>query len=122
MSTYYACLSNVIKISVASTLIDGNIKAIIQRSEELTAELNNKYEGLNLKDLSNFMSNSSLQQWEVEDLWGGHKTLNLNMLSLSTQEKKLNYSVDSYFKGMLCAGLSKAEKAPKVPRALKQTQ
>ncbi|KAG9311922.1 SNF2 family DNA-dependent ATPase [Chiua virens] len=104
-------------------LINENIEAIIQRGEERTAELNSKYEGLNLEDLSNFKSDSNLQQWEGEDFRGGaRKSLNLNMLSLSKRERKMNYSVDSYFKDTLRAGPSKTEKAPKMPRAPKQIQ
>jgi len=104
-------------------LINEDIEAIVQRGEERTAELNSKYEGLNLEDLSNFKSDSSLQQWEGEDFRsGGRKALNLNMLSLSKRERKLNYSVDSYFKDTLRAGPSKTEKAPKMPRAPKQIQ
>lgn len=123
MSTYHACPGDVIKIFVASTLINEDIEAIIQRGEERTAELSSKYEGLNLEDLSNFKTDSSLQQWEGEDFRsGGRKALNLNMLSLSKRERKLNYSVDSYFKDTLRAGPSKTEKAPKLPRAPKQIQ
>ncbi|KIK93086.1 hypothetical protein PAXRUDRAFT_829348 [Paxillus rubicundulus Ve08.2h10] len=103
-------------------LINGDIEVIIQRGEERTAELNSKYEGLNLEDLSNFKTDSSLQQWEGEDFRAGRKTLNLNMLSLSKRERKMNYSVDSYFKDTLRAGPSKTEKAPKAPRAPKQIQ
>jgi hypothetical protein len=33
-------------------------------------ELSTKYEGLNLEDLSNFKSDSSIQQWEGEDFRG----------------------------------------------------
>ncbi|KAI0268255.1 SNF2 family N-terminal domain-containing protein [Gloeopeniophorella convolvens] len=101
--------------------IDGDIDAIIQRGEERTAELNQKYEGLNLEDLSNFKSDSSLQQWDGEDFRSGQrKSLNFNPLSLSKRERKLNYSVDSYFKETMRAGPSKTEKAPKLPRAPKQ--
>jgi SWI/SNF-related matrix-associated actin-dependent regulator of chromatin subfamily A member 5 len=101
--------------------IDDDIDAIIQRGEERTAVLSQKYEGLNLEDLSNFKSDSSLQQWDGEDFRSGqHKPLNFNPLSLSKRERKLNYSVDSYFKETMRAGPSKTEKAPKLPRAPKQ--
>lgn len=116
-------VGDIINTPVASTLIKEDIEAIIHRGEERTAELNSKYEGLNLEDLSNFKSDSSLQQWEGEDFrGGGRKTLNLNMLSLSKRERKMNYSVDSYFKDTLRVGPSKTEKAPKMPRAPKQIQ
>ncbi|KAF8266870.1 SNF2 family DNA-dependent ATPase [Lactarius quietus] len=107
--------------SAENFLIDDDIDAIIQRGEERTAELSQKYEGLNLEDLSNFKSDSSLQQWEGEDFRSGQrKPLNFNPLSLSKRERKLNYSVDGYFKETMRAGPSKTEKAPKLPRAPKQ--
>lgn len=107
--------------SFNSFQIDDDIDAIIQRGEERTAEINQKYEGLNLEDLSNFKTDSSLQQWDGEDFRSGQpKTLNFNPLSLSKRERKLNYSVDGYFKETMRAGPSKTEKAPKLPRAPKQ--
>jgi len=51
--------------------INDDIDAIIQRGEERTAELNSKYEGLNLEDLNNFKSDASVQQWEGEDFRPG---------------------------------------------------
>jgi SWI/SNF-related matrix-associated actin-dependent regulator of chromatin subfamily A member 5 len=52
-------------------MINDDIEAIIQRGEERTMELNNKYEALNLEDLSNFKSEASVQQWEGEDFRTG---------------------------------------------------
>ena len=52
-------------------VINDDIEAIIQRGEERTAELNSKYEGLNLEDLNNFKSDASVQQWEGEDFRPG---------------------------------------------------
>ncbi|KAL6303969.1 SNF2 family DNA-dependent ATPase [Sparassis latifolia] len=104
-------------------LINDDIDAIIQRGEERTNELNSKYEGLTFEDLSNFKSEASVQQWEGEDFrTGQRKILQFNPLALSKRERKLNYSVDSYFKETMRAGPSKTEKAPKVPRAPKQIQ
>ncbi|KIY43532.1 hypothetical protein FISHEDRAFT_53398 [Fistulina hepatica ATCC 64428] len=101
-------------------LINDDIEAIIARGEQRTNELNAKYEGLDLEDLSNFKSDASVQQWEGEDFRPGKKNVNFNMISLSKRERKSNYSVDSYFKDTL-KGPAKVEKAPKVPRAPKQT-
>ncbi|TEB28250.1 transcription activator snf2l1 [Coprinellus micaceus] len=107
--------------SADQMMIDDDIDAIINRGEERTAELNSKYETLNLEDLSNFKSDASVQQWEGEDFRGGaRKQLNFNILSLSKRERKSNYSVDNYFKDTLRAGTSKTDKAPKIPRAPKQ--
>jgi SWI/SNF-related matrix-associated actin-dependent regulator of chromatin subfamily A member 5 len=100
--------------------VDDDIDAIIAAGEERTVELNNRYEGLNFDDLSNFKSESTLQQWDGEDFRAGKKRLNLNPLELSKRERKLNYSVDSYFKDAMRAGPSKTEKLPKIPRAPKQ--
>lgn len=56
-------------------MIDDDIDAIINRGEERTAELNSKYEALNLEDLSNFKSDASVQQWEGEDFRSGVSVL-----------------------------------------------
>ncbi|OSX66869.1 hypothetical protein POSPLADRAFT_1063816 [Postia placenta MAD-698-R-SB12] len=103
-------------------MINDDIEAIIQRGEARTTELNSKYEELTFEDLSNFKSEASVQQWEGEDFRAGRKTLQFNPLALSKRERKLNYSVDSYFKETMRAGPSKTEKAPKMPRAPKQIQ
>lgn len=123
-------------------MINDDIEAIIQRGEARTTELNSKYEGLTFEDLSNFKSEASVQQWEGEDFRAGvsdlflgnaqdilielglqqRKALQFNPLALSKRERKLNYSVDSYFKETMRAGPSKTEKAPKMPRAPKQIQ
>jgi len=52
-------------------VVNDDIDAIILRGEERTAELNSKYEGLNLEDLNNFKSDASVQQWEGEDFRPG---------------------------------------------------
>ena len=103
-------------------MVNDDIDAIIHRGEERTQQLNSKYEGLSFEDLSNFKSEASVQQWEGEDFRGQRKTLQFNPLALSKRERKLNYSVDSYFKETMRAGPSKTEKAPKIPRAPKQIQ
>ena len=48
--------------------------------------------------------------------------MQFNPLALSKRERKLNYSVDAYFKENMRAGPSKQDKAPKLPRAPKQLQ
>jgi hypothetical protein len=51
-------------------LIDDDIDDIITRGESRTAELSQKYEGLNLEDLNNFKSEMTVQKWEGEDFGG----------------------------------------------------
>ncbi|KAJ3557468.1 hypothetical protein NM688_g1461 [Phlebia brevispora] len=108
--------------SADDLMINDDIEAIIQRGEERTAELSSRYEGLSFDALSTFKSDSSVQQWEGEDFRTGRKPLQFNPLALSKRERKLNYSVDAYFKESMRAGASKTEKAPKLPRAPKQLQ
>jgi hypothetical protein len=64
----HGCL---ILIHLLRLMINDDIDAIIQHGEERTMELNNKYEALNLEDLSNFKSEASVQQWEGEDFRAG---------------------------------------------------
>jgi SWI/SNF-related matrix-associated actin-dependent regulator of chromatin subfamily A member 5 len=54
----------VIRIIKQCNLGWSSIDAIIRRGEEHTPELNTKYEGLNLEDLSGFKSDALVQQWE----------------------------------------------------------
>ena len=50
--------------------VDDDIDAIIAQGEDRTLKLNSRYEGLNFEDLSNFKSESTVQQWEGEDFRG----------------------------------------------------
>ncbi|QRV80676.1 chromatin remodeling complex subunit [Ceratobasidium sp. AG-Ba] len=106
--------------STDNMMIDNDIEAIIARGEERTAELNQKYEGLNLEDLSNFKSENMIQTWEGEDFQSKRKTIGLNWIQPSKRERKGNYSIDQYYKDAMRAGPSKQDKGPKVPRAPKQ--
>ncbi|EJC98571.1 uncharacterized protein FOMMEDRAFT_95786 [Fomitiporia mediterranea MF3/22] len=106
-------------INSSDTLtVDDDIDKIILHGEERTAELNSKYEGLNFEDLNNFKSDSMLA-WESEGA-KNRPNLGLDLLSLSKRERKLNYSVDAYYKETMRAGQAKPDKAPKLPRAPKQ--
>lgn len=55
------------RVDHCSMLIDDDIDAIIRRGEDRTAELNAKYQGLDLDALNNFRSESLVNQWEGED-------------------------------------------------------
>lgn len=52
-------------------MVNDDIETIIQRGEHRTAEIQSKYETLNLEDLSNFKSDASVQKWDGEDFRGG---------------------------------------------------
>lgn len=51
-------------------LIDDDIDDIITRGESRTVELSQKYETLNLEDLTNFKSEMTVQNWEGENFAG----------------------------------------------------
>ncbi|KAG8713692.1 hypothetical protein FRC08_012938 [Ceratobasidium sp. 394] len=106
--------------STDDMMVDNDIEEIIARGEERTAVLNQKYEGLNLEDLSNFKSENMIQTWEGEDFQNKRKTIGLNWIQPSKRERKGNYSIDQYYKDAMRAGPSKPDKGPKVPRAPKQ--
>src|ERR1700735_2978778 len=127
--------------TIISLMINDDIVTIIQH-EDRTVELNSKYKGLDLDDLNNFKSSCGSAKGrrklpitcelllDANVLKGvcltsvfvprAKKALNFNLLSLSKRECKTNYPVDSYFKDTLLTGPSKTDKAPKMPRALKQ--
>jgi SWI/SNF-related matrix-associated actin-dependent regulator of chromatin subfamily A member 5 len=118
-----------------SLMINDDIEAVIQRGEQKTAEISNKYEGLSFDDLNNFKSDTMIQQWEGEDFRGGVSRssilIGLNdvvftcqrknagfFLEPSKRERKNNYSIDGYYKEAMRAN-AKPDKGPKLPRAPK---
>jgi len=105
--------------SADDLMIDDDTEEIIQRGEEHTEVINKKYEGFNFDDLNNFKSDSMLQ-FEGEDCRNGRQALGLSLLSLFERERKLNYSVDVYYKETMRAGPSNKDKPARVPRAPKQ--
>ncbi|GFZ42856.1 DNA helicase [Saitozyma sp. JCM 24511] len=103
--------------SSTSMLIDDDIDAIIRRGEERTAELNAKYQGLDLDALNNFRSESLVNQWEGEDYTAKRK--NMIWIEPAKRERKGNYSIDQYYRDNMKVGGPKVEK-PKVVRPPKQ--
>ncbi|KZT62725.1 hypothetical protein CALCODRAFT_522329 [Calocera cornea HHB12733] len=101
-------------------LVNDDIEEIIARGEKMTAELNSKYEQLNLDDLTNFKTESTIQTWEGENFEGRKfMPLSLNWLEPEKRARKANYSIDQYYKDTMRAGPVAAPK-PKMPRAPKQ--
>ena len=76
-------------------MINDDIEAIIRRGEERTIELNSKYEGLNLEDLSNFKSDASVQQWEGEDFRTGVRLYRVNHLQCAQTHHLATQSAQS---------------------------
>jgi hypothetical protein len=53
-----------------SLAVDDDIEKIIREGEERTAELNKKYEGMNLDALTNFQSELATRSWEGQTYSG----------------------------------------------------
>ncbi|KLT41054.1 putative chromatin remodelling complex ATPase chain [Cutaneotrichosporon oleaginosum] len=107
------------KIINSSTdmMVDDDIDDIIRRGEEKTAELNKKYQGLDLDALNNFRSESLINQWEGEDFAAKRKSM--IWIEPAKRERKGNYSIDQYYRDNMKTGPSKPDK-PKIPRPPKQ--
>jgi SWI/SNF-related matrix-associated actin-dependent regulator of chromatin subfamily A member 5 len=101
-----------------SLLIDDDIDAIIKRGEERTTALQDKYQSLNLDDLNNFKSESTMQ-WEGQDFSNKGGARGAFWIEPSKRERKgqMNYNVDEYYRGAINP---KKPNAPKAPRAPKQ--
>ncbi|KAK9477069.1 SNF2 family N-terminal domain-containing protein [Lipomyces japonicus] len=97
-----------------------DIDEILQRSEERTAKLNERYSKLGLDDLQKFTSDSAYE-WNGEDFakkkQGG---VAFNWINPAKRERKeQTYSVDKYYKGVLQTG-GRTAGPPKAPKAPKQ--
>ena len=97
--------------------IDEDIDAIIAKGEERTALLQKKYEGVNLDDLNNFKSETTMS-WEGTEYAGGKKKVGQLWIEPSKRERKANYSVDGYYRDAMRQNPKQA--GPKAPRAPKQ--
>ncbi|KAI9247151.1 SNF2 family N-terminal domain-containing protein [Phascolomyces articulosus] len=93
-----------------------DIEEIIRRGEEKTAELNKKYQNLNMDELRNFTSESAYQ-WNGEDWSNKRKAagVGLSWLGPAKRERKGNYAVDDYYKEVL--RINHKTPSTKAPRA-----
>ncbi|KAI7880433.1 SWI/SNF-related matrix-associated actin-dependent regulator of chromatin subfamily A member 5-like protein [Lichtheimia hyalospora FSU 10163] len=95
-----------------------DIELILRRGEEKTAELNKKYENLNIDELRNFTSESAYQ-WDGEDWSNKRKAAGAGLpwLGPAKRERKGNYAVDDYYKEVLrISTKTPSTKAPRVKR------
>lgn len=108
--------------STESTVIDADIEAIIQRGEQKTKELTEKFQQIGFDDLQNFTSEQGeTYVWEGEDYSNKRKSdAGLNWIQPAKRERKANYDVDNYYRETLRVGAKPT--APKVPRPPKQPQ
>lgn len=99
-----------------SMLIDDDIDKIIASGEERTKQLQAKYNDLNLDDLNNFKSESTLE-WEGQDFRNRPGVKGL-WIEPSKRERKgaVSYSVDDYYREAMSTKKPAAPKAPRAPR------
>lgn len=103
--------------SDANLMIDADIDAIIEEGAERTSKLQDKYSSLNLDDLNNFKSETTLE-WEGQDFSAKNKLKKGIWIEPSKRQRKENYHVDSYYKEALQQ--TKKPVVPRAPRAPKQ--
>jgi len=100
---------------------DEDIDAIISRGENKSKELHNKFTSMGLDDLQNF-SLDSAYTWEGENYGDKKRKVGLNWIQPAKRERKMNYSVDNYYKEAMNNGKPKdkenASKAPKPPKQI----
>lgn len=104
--------------SKENLLIDDDIDAIINRGEERTQALQDKYSALNLDDLNNFKSESTME-WEGQDFRNRNTSRGI-WIEPSKRERKglVSYSVDNYYRDAMGTKKAAAPKAPKAPKQL----
>jgi SWI/SNF-related matrix-associated actin-dependent regulator of chromatin subfamily A member 5 len=99
---------------------DDDFDAIMQRGEQMTKELNKKYETLGLDDLQKFTSDSTYE-WNGETFEPRKKQVGLTWINPSKRERKeQNYGIDMYYRKTLVTGGRTENKQPRIPRAPKQ--
>ncbi|TID21205.1 hypothetical protein CANINC_003485 [Pichia inconspicua] len=89
-------------------LDDDELERILMKSNEKTGELKSKFSKLGLDDLQNFSSNNdSVYEWNGQNFQKkefkglGKEDGGFNWISLAKRERKVNYSVDGYYREAL---------------------
>ncbi|KAJ9071139.1 chromatin remodeling complex Adenosinetriphosphatase [Entomophthora muscae] len=107
-----------------STTFDADIEAVIQRGEQKTKELSEKFQKIGFEDLQNFTTKEGeTYLWEGEDYSNKRKgisTLGQKWIQPAKRERKANYDVDNYYRETL--RVSAKPSAPKTPRPPRQAQ
>ncbi|CDK24316.1 unnamed protein product [Kuraishia capsulata CBS 1993] len=106
-----------------TTIDDDEIDAILKSSEERTAVLQSRFASLGLDDLQNFTTNdSSVYEWDGKNYSKkpvSNGAISLAWINPAKRERKENYSVDMYYKGVLhTGGRTTAKSGPRPPKQL----
>ncbi|CAN6629925.1 ISWI chromatin-remodeling complex ATPase Isw2p [Trichomonascus vanleenenianus] len=109
------------KTGTLNKLTDDDIENLLTKSEEKTREINQKYEKLGLDELQK-VSADSAYEWNGKDF--SKKTAQQMpgkfWINPGKRERKENYSIDSYYKGMLNTGGPKSSSTAKTVKMPKQ--
>lgn len=111
--------ANFIFSSKDSTVLDGDIDAILKKGEEKTEQLNKKLETLGEGALRNFSLDTpmeSIYSFEGENYKDKQRATGLSWIEPPKRERKANYAVDAYFREALRVSEPKAPKAPRPPK------
>lgn len=102
-------------------LVDGDIDQIISEGEKRTAALQEKYQDIGLDALTNMQEDGgqTAYSWEGKDFRQGQRPLGGLWIEPAKRERKVNYSVDGYYRQIHGSSKSTSSK-PKLPRAPKQ--
>ena len=106
--------------SKESTVTDEDIDHILDRAEEKTAELNEKYKEMGEGGLRNFsldmQPTGSVYEFEGEDWRNKQKNVLDHWIEPPKRERRANYAVDAYFRDALRIAEPRAPKAPRPPK------
>lgn len=102
---------------------DVDIDQLLKASEEKTAELNKKYEKLDLNALQNFTNDESVYEWNGSNFKKKETSTIANIghgwINPGKRERKENYSIDMYYKDVLNTGGRNTHKGgPRPPKQL----
>ncbi len=97
-----------------------DLDKILEKSEQKTSKLSERYSKLGLDELQKFASDSAYE-WNGEDFKkkGTEKIAGLTWINPAKRERKENYSIDMYYKDVLHTG-GRTSNDKKTPRAPKQ--
>ena len=106
--------------SKEGTVTHEDIDSILERSEEKTAALNEKYQQMGEGALRNFsldmQPTSSVYEFEGEDWRTKRKNVLEHWIEPPKRERRANYAVDAYFRDALRVAEPRAPKAPRPPK------
>lgn len=111
--------SDVFNSSGVKTDDDLDLESILEKSEQKTSKLSQRYSNLGLEELHKFASDSAYE-WNGENFKkkDNEKVTGMTWINPAKRERKENYSIDMYYKDVLHTGgrTTQDKRYPKQPR------